>query len=473
MVTFQHINKTRMKTLKTETIPVLWPDTLKIAGMVERKYAHEHGIPHATVLLLVVGASDSKVAVYRRSTRQSYPGRRDFFGGHCTLGGLEVPSLGGKRDIANLFRNTAIREANEELRMTRRDGRPFLITTKNASRYLRRLGGLGEFSVRHPKNVERSSLFTLRIPKGVSINPCDEVAGKTFPVRVEWLALRELLAEHQGNREGFADGADRILTRAAHDAQFRAVLGKAAHGPGSNVAGWWKKEKINPVTGTMENNLKQEGTLVILACHGVYDKAVDRFYAEHPADRPIYEAHIAYAIKHLVWRAAASPLLVISGGPTKKEICCAESESYLHLAEAMGLQVPNNVALEKFALTSIENVLFSVFVYRRTRGCYPANIDVISWEFKRKRFHATLDAINRWNGLGLPMPQINFFPVGDLFGSGKQKALEKENGYIDALKVGLEPYYELPEVKELIKERDPHGTRQIVKPEYSGFPFPF
>ena len=36
----------------------------------------------------------------------------------------------------------------------------------------------------------------------------------------------------------------------------------------------------------------RRGTLVLLACHGVYDAQRDCFYAEHPEDRPVYESQL-------------------------------------------------------------------------------------------------------------------------------------------------------------------------------------
>ena len=46
----------------------------------------------------------------------------------------------------------------------------------------------------------------------------------------------------------------------------------------------------------------KRGTLVLLACHCVFDPTTDRIYAEHATDRPIYDAHLNYAFKHIEWR---------------------------------------------------------------------------------------------------------------------------------------------------------------------------
>lgn len=76
----------------------------------------------------------------------------------------------------------------------------------------------------NPKNVERSSLFLVKIPAGVSINPCDETEGEILSVEVEWLTLDQILSAYQTRQACFADGADRILKRATDDVAFKALL---------------------------------------------------------------------------------------------------------------------------------------------------------------------------------------------------------------------------------------------------------
>ena len=176
---------------------------------------------------------------------------------------------------------------------------------------------------------------------------------------------------------------------------------------------------------------QKEGTLVILACHGVFDPQLNVFYGEHPKDRPIYESQITYAFRHLVWRSAVSPLLVVSGGFTQIQRQCSESRSYLELSRMLGLAIPINVALEEYALTSIENVLLSLYVYHKVKKVYPENVEAISWEFKRGRFEETLTALSNWDNpewkrLGLNWASLNFFPVGDLCGEEKDIVLKVE-----------------------------------------------
>lgn len=161
------------------------------------------------------------------------------------------------------------------------------------------------------------------------------------------------------------------------------------------------------------------GTLVVVACHAVYDRATDAIYTdqrEFLKDRPVYEAQLNYAICHLRlcanWQSDSDPLLVISGGPTKPETPCSESHSYRDLAIHLGLALPDNLALEEFALTSIENLLLSLYVFHKKRGIFPNAIHVISWEFKRERSRKTLAAINRWPPLAESWDSLEYFPVG-------------------------------------------------------------
>ena len=210
----------------------------------------------------------------------------------------------------------------------------------------------------------------------------------------------------------------------------------------------------------------------MLACHGVYDAAQDRFYAEHDEDRPIYEAQLAYALSHVRWRAEAAPWLIISGGMTKAQPY-SESRSYLDLALKLGLKLPERLACEEYSLTSIENVLFSLFVFLQLTGAFPETIEVISWEFKRLRFERTLEALNRWTPLGQTWPSLSFFPVGDLWGPAKAAALEVERDYIESLEQGIEAYYRNERIQAVLRRRDLHQARIRARQLFADYPLPF
>ena len=153
----------------------------------------------------------------------------------------------------------------------------------------------------------------------------------------------------------------------------------------------------------------KSGLLVILPCHCVYDRNSGKIYAEHHEDRPIYEAQIFYSFKHLEWRKDENPLLIMSGGFSKKELNISESQSYLYYAEDLELKIPNNIMLEEYALVSIENLLFSLYMYKLERNCYPETIDVISWSFKKYRYEAALKSINHWSQMNESFENLNFF----------------------------------------------------------------
>ncbi|MFB3827665.1 MAG: hypothetical protein ACE15B_12910 [Bryobacteraceae bacterium] len=219
------------------------------------------------------------------------------------------------------------------------------------------------------------------------------------------------------------------------------------------------------------------GTLTVLACHCVWDPSRDTIYTDRPEfarDRPVYEAQIFYARRHLGFRSELDPLLVISGGPTRAERACSESRSCLEWAGRLGIAFPaERVALEEYALTSIENVLLGLYVYHQRRGVWPERIDAISWEFKRARFRQALAAIGGWEPLGQSWPALEYFPVGDLPAGERAEAMRAEQSYLDSLEQGLAAYYADPRTAAAIARRDVHGSRAGARERYRGYPLPF
>jgi hypothetical protein len=215
------------------------------------------------------------------------------------------------------------------------------------------------------------------------------------------------------------------------------------------------------------------GTLIILACHGVYDPSAGTFYGEHIGDLPVYLAQLFYALQHVIWRAAAAALLVISGGLTKAQRRCPESVSYLEWAQSIGLVLPPNVATEDYSLTTPENLLLSLYTFKKIRGAYPDTIEFISWEFKRERVLKTLSALNKWGPLGQSWPGLSFFPVGDLSGDERLRALKKEAQYCAELDQGIEAYYASKAVQETVHKRDVFDSRGEARKVYADYPLPF
>ena len=140
----------------------------------------------------------------------------------------------------------------------------------------------------------------------------------------------------------------------------------------------------------------------------------------------------------------------------------------------MKLSIPQNIALEEYALTSIENLLLSLYVYHEERGFFPKTIDVISWEFKRERFMKTLNAINDWQELGQKWTGLEYFPVGDLRSEERRFVIEKvECSYIKSLEQGLSGYYKNQQTKDAINRRDVHNSRDQARKRYEKYPLPF
>ena len=142
-------------------------------------------------------------------------------------------------------------------------------------------------------------------------------------------------------------------------------------------------------------------------------------------------------------------------------------------AAALDLKVPENVAVEEYSLTSVENLLLSLYVYHQRTGRFPERIESISWEFKRERFQRALQAIGEWPLLAEAWADLYFFPVGDLAAQQRARALEVEKSYIDSLEAGLDAYYQNPKTRAVILERDVHYSREAARKFYSDYPLPF
>lgn len=95
-----------------------------------------------------------------------------------------------------------------------------------------------------------------------------------------------------------------------------------------------------------------------------------------------------------------STILVFSGGATKRDLTpLTEARSYYHAALAqelsqghMGggrahqLYSKGRILLEEYATDSLQNLLFSILLFRQKIGWYPKNVRVITHAFKSKRF---------------------------------------------------------------------------------------
>lgn len=162
--------------------------------------------------------------------------------------------------------------------------------------------------------------------------------------------------------------------------------------------------------------------LIIICCHGIWNPPNP--HSSTPAlgleeeewliapfqrdETPTFFAHIRAGLYLLA--SDAESILVLSGGPTRKETRRSEARSYLELCEAWGFWgildgkekdsregekteeigergKKNRVFLEERALDSFHNILFSLTLFHSiTGGSWPHRFTIISNEFKRARF---------------------------------------------------------------------------------------
>jgi hypothetical protein len=130
-----------------------------------------------------------------------------------------------------------------------------------------------------------------------------------------------------------------------------------------------------------------------------------------PGEHETFLAHIQAALDvmttgtNATWKedvpwSQDRTILVFSGGATKTELTTlSEARSYYHaaLAQELGqghigggrahqLYSKGRILLEEHATDSLQNLLFSILLFRQTIGRYPGNIRVISHAFKSNRF---------------------------------------------------------------------------------------
>lgn len=104
---------------------------------------------------------------------------------------------------------------------------------------------------------------------------------------------------------------------------------------------------------------------------------------------PCYIEHV----KRGVELAAADPdaILLLAGGQSRLEAGPrSEALSYYYVAEAYEWfghpDVARRTYLEEFSRDSFENLLLGLCRCRELSGTWPADVTLVSWEFKRERF---------------------------------------------------------------------------------------
>jgi hypothetical protein len=177
--------------------------------------------------------------------------------------------------------------------------------------------------------------------------------------------------------------------------------------------------------------------LIIVCCHAVYLPEADShnfpLHSPHdernwllapfqksdpktgkPGEQSTFLAHAQAGLNALTICPSNADLekniLIFSGGATKRSITStSEARSYYHaaLAEELAnghygggrthqLFAKGRILLEEHATDSLQNLLFSILLFRRTTGNYPRHVRLITHAFKSKRFLELHAPALRW-----------------------------------------------------------------------------
>lgn len=229
--------------------------------------------------------------------------------------------------------------------------------------------------------------------------------------------------------------------------------------------------------------------LVIVCCHAIFHPDVEApsfpTYDPHeesnwhlapfqksdpatgkPGEHETFLAHIQASLDimttgtNATWKEDVpwnqdSTILIFSGGATKQDLTSlSESRSYYHaaLAQELGqghmgggraqqLHSKGRILLEEQATDSLQNLLFSITMFRQTIGRYPKNIRVITHAFKSKRFLELHAPAIHW-----PKDRIQVQGIDPVMSSAEiESTLEGEE------KFGYVPW-----------KKDPLGTGEIL-----------
>lgn len=212
------------------------PDSpLEVCGCVSRTTAHLMGFPHTTVLLVPATWDQQRkepaVFVHKRSPyKRTCPNTWDFCGGHLTFRDWHCHylqnSLNTLHLIERLAEDTAVREANEELRCNP----PFEFLPK----HIHLFKSVGYFDCEtktdQSHNIEFSIAYLVTVPKDRDVSVWDTDKEGERKLEVKRFSLMELLNEFKKTPESFADGAGRILKKINEDSslmsEFSELLAK-------------------------------------------------------------------------------------------------------------------------------------------------------------------------------------------------------------------------------------------------------
>jgi glyoxylase-like metal-dependent hydrolase (beta-lactamase superfamily II) len=179
--------------------------TNMVVGVGAKAEVHAQGSLHGSVLLLVSNA-DGRIVLYRRHAEQTYPNCLDVFGGHYEPADAPEP------------RKTAWREMGEEIRFV-----SGALRVQPEPQWLVPLSAPFAMESMDARNRERSTLFGIRLPQGVTAEAEGDItdSGRAVPATAETLGFAELLALAESAPQTLADGLARVVAAARQDGHLR------------------------------------------------------------------------------------------------------------------------------------------------------------------------------------------------------------------------------------------------------------
>jgi len=138
----------------------------------------------------------------------------------------------------------------------------------------------------------------------------------------------------------------------------------------------------------------------------------ESFIGAFPEDRFAYVEHMEAAVR----LAAQLPdtMVIPTGGMTHQEAGMrSEGATHCDLAEGFGYwghqEVKQRTVPEEFALTSLENILYVIALFKLKNGRWPEHLTMLGWKFKEERFWLHAQAIqwpsNRFSYVGVNNPE--------------------------------------------------------------------
>ncbi len=186
-------------------------------------------------------------------------------------------------------------------------------------------------------------------------------------------------------------------------------------------------------------NFRSETELIIVPGHGVCKKGFtspdlatldSSWVGIFPGEGRFYVGHCQKGVA--LASENTNSLLVFSGGQTREDAGKrSEAESYFEIARDHGWWEESSVAdravTEEYARDSLENLLFSIAVFKQQTGRWPEKVTVVGWIFKERRYDLHRQAL-KW-----PKSKFVYVGVNNPVGEGLKKALAGEKKKVDSV----------------------------------------